>query len=257
MSLLYSQANISRQGLSELVTPPALGAFHQPYGFGQYVDDIEESLDIAGLQVANQEFEVTHEGNRLFGVLEVEPKAGELITAEEWKLLVGLRGSHDQRIPRGLTLGSQVLVCSNLCFSGSLGTVNTKQTTNIGLRLPHLIRDAVNRIPELAERQEKRFDAYKHLELSPRVGDAALTELFRRGALSAPQLGRAIKEWDEPSYIEHTHADAGATTRSGWRLFNAVTEVQKPTGNNHNPDLVRQRTEIASTFLDECVGLAA
>lgn len=254
-NLLYSQANISHNELSLLPTPAALGAFHHPYGFGNYVDDIKEALDINGLVVNDEEFEVTHDNQRLFGVLEVAAKSGDLITADEWKLLVGLRGSHDQSIQRGLSIGSQVLVCSNLCFNGNIGTVNTKQTTNIESRLPGLVRQAVSLVPELAYNQETQFNAYKALELSPRHGDAALVELYRRGAFTPAQLGRAVAEWDQPSHEDHKEADAGNRTWSGWRLFNASTEALKPTGQVVSNELIRQRSERISGFLNEVVGL--
>ena len=255
--LLYSQANITRPELDLLPVPEALGRFHQPYGFGTYVDDIHESLDLLGLEVRNEEYETTHDNNRLFGALEVGLKEGELITADEWRVLVGLRGSHDQSIQRGLVIGSQVLVCSNLCFSGNIANINTKQTTNIGSRLPGLIRNAVDHIPELAHLEEQRFNAYKELELRPRHGDAALVELHRRGAFTNAQLARAISEWDEPTYEEHTHADAGDNTRSGWRLFNAATEALKPQSERGNADgnALTRRTQVVSGFLNEVVGL--
>ncbi len=257
MSLLYSQANITRNELNLLETPQALGRFHQPLGFGEYVDNIYESLDLLGLEVRNEEFEVVNDNNRLFGALEVGLKEGDLITSDEWKVLVGLRGSHDQSVPRGLVLGSQVLVCSNLCFSGNIANISTKQTTNIRSRLPSLIRNAVEHIPELAHLEEQRFDAYKGLELKPRVGDAGLVELYRRGAFTNAQLARAIGEWESPTYEEHTHADAGALTRSGWRLFNACTESLKPATESSNADgnALTRRTQIVSGFLNECVGL--
>lgn len=256
-ALLYSQANISRNELDLLPTPEALGRFHQPLGFGEYVDTVEESLDILGLEVRNQEFEVTHDNNRLFGALEVGLKTGDLITSDEWKVLVGLRGSHDQSVQRGLVLGSQILVCSNLCFNGNIANINTKQTTNIGSRLPRLIRAAVDHIPELAHLEEQRFDAYKALELKPRVGDAALVQLYRNGAFTNAQLAKAIGEWEQPAYEEHTHADAGAQTRSGWRLFNAATEALKPATATSNADgnALTRRTQVVSAFLNECVGL--
>jgi len=257
MSLLYSQANINRRELDLLPVPAALGRFHEPLGFGEYVDNVYDSLDLLGLEVRNEEFEVTHDNNRLFGALEVGLKEGELITSDEWKVLVGLRGSHDQSVQRGLVIGSQILVCSNLCFNGNIANINTKQTTNIRTRLPQLIRNAVDHIPELAHLEEQRFDAYKALELKPRVGDAGLVELYRRGAFTNAQLAKAINEWEQPAFEEHTHADPGATTRSGWRLFNAATEALKPATASSNADsnALTRRTQVVSGFLNECVGL--
>lgn len=244
--LLYSNANITRDQLNLLETPKAQGRFHHPYSFGQYVDDIEEALNISGLKIANQEFETTHEHNRLFGVLEVQPLEGELITAEDWRLLVGLRGSHDRVIGRGLTLGSQVLVCSNLCFSGNIGTVQTKQTTNIETRLPQLLREAVKKIPEMAHLQEKMFDRYKEVELTHERGDSILVDLHRQGALNSNQLSRAISEWDKPSYEEHA-----AFGSSIWQLFNATTESLKPAGTAFNSFAMEQRAEKITRYMDE------
>ena len=256
-NLLYSTANINHNELNLLPIPEALGNRHHPYGFGKYVTDIKDAVDMQGLVVVNEEFEVSPNGNQLFGALEVAIQEGELITAKDWKLLIGLRGSHDQSIQRGLSLGSQVMVCSNLCFSGSIGSINTKQTTNIESRIPILLKHSLELVPELAHNQEAQYDKYKQFELNPRHGDAALIELFRRGAFSGAQLTRAVHEWDTPTYIEHTQFDAGTDTRSLWRLFNACTQSLKPTGNVNNSVLVAQRSKTISQFMDEIVKVAA
>lgn len=250
--LMYSTKDdqlITRDQLAMIPTPPGKGRFHHPYPFGQYVDDVTHALNQTGIQVLGEEFAVTKDHQRMFGVMEIgaaNPLEGELITADEWKLLVGVRGSHDQKVQRGLVLGSSVMVCSNLCFSGNVGSIKTKQTTNIGYRLPGLIRGAVQQIPQLAHRQERVYDAYHNTSLKPRGGDAALVEIYRRNGMSSAQLGRAIHEWHEPTHEEH-----GSEGWSAWRLMNSVTESLKPTGNNVNMDLVAQRTQVTSKFLDE------
>jgi hypothetical protein len=239
---------ITRDQLVMIPTPEGRGRFHQPYPFGEYVDDVALALDHSGIEILGEEYAVTKDHQRMFGVMEIgaKPLEGELITADEWKLLVGLRGSHDQKVQRGLVLGSSVMVCSNLCFGGNIGKLNTKQTTNIGMRLPGLIRDAVSRIPALAQRQERVYDAYHNTELRARGGDAALVEIYRRNGLSSAQLGRAINEWHEPTHEEHA-----STGWSAWRLMNSVTESLKPTGNNVNMETVAHRTQVTTKFLDE------
>lgn len=254
MSLMYNTENenlYTHSQIAMMPTPPAKGRFHRPVPFSDYLDEVKMAFDKNGLVSVNEEYAVSNDQNRLFGLMEVQPAIeGELITADEWRLLVGVRGSHDQKISRGLTLGSQVLVCSNLCFSGDLGTFKTKQTLQVWDRLPHLINEAVQRVPEMAHRQQLSFDRYKEVELKPRHGDAALVELHRREALTAAQLSRAIQEWDEPTHEEHSQWG-----RSVWRLFNAATEAQKPTGATVNHELVQGRTMKISHFLDEVVGL--
>ena len=254
-NLMYNTKDdtlINRAQLHQVVTPPPVGRFHRPVPFGEYVEVVDEALFSAGFEVTAEEYAVTKDGQRFFGMLEVAPKVleGEYLPAKEFSFNVGVRGSHDQSIPRGIALGTQVMVCSNLCFHGEMGTASTKQTVNIYDRIVPMVHNAVGRLPELMEHQTKVFDQYKDYQFgSKRHGDAALVEIFRRGGFSAPQLARAIKEWDNPSYEEHLQYG----DRSAWLLFNACTEALKPTGGHVNMDLVRARSQTAETFISEII----
>lgn len=243
---------INRDQLVAIPTPNASGAFHKPVGYGDYMDLILHRLDQAGLAVQNEEYCTANSGGRFFGTLELGLKSGgSLITSEAMTITLGVRGSHDQSIPRGMCLGNRVIVCSNLMFGGDLASISTKQTTNIWNRLPSLIDQAVDRIPVMAQQEEERMHAYQdHKFSNPRHGDAVLVELLRRDALTPNQVHRAMKEWDNPTYEEHNEFGDSA-----WKLVNAVTESQKPTGRTVNMDLVRQRTATASAFIDSVVGI--
>lgn len=254
-NLMYSTATdkpVTLNQLQMIPTPPPMGPRHHPYGFGQYAEDVHVALDRAGIQVLDEEYAVTKDHQRMFGIMEIgsKPLEGELITANEWSLLLGLRGAHDQRIGRGMVLGSRVTVCSNLQFSGNVADFTTRQTTFIGTRLPGLIYEAVQKIPEMAARQERVFDAYHNREMKPRAGDAALVEIYRRDGLSSAQLGRAVNEWHEPTFEEHA-----ADGFNAWRLMNSVTQALKPTGANVNHNTIAQRSQVTSKFLDEVCGI--
>lgn len=253
MHLLYSNDTdkpISRHELGLIETPRSQGPRHHPVPFGEFVGMVDDSLGMAGVQIMDEEYAVTKDHQRMFGMMEIAPKAleGEYIAANDWRLTLGLRGAHDQSIARGITLGTQVMVCSNLCFHGDLGTFTTKQTTFIMHRLPGLVNAAIERVPEMMEQQREKFDAYKAFEMKRWQGDAVLAEIFRRGGLSGAQLGKAVTEWGTPSHEEH--AQYG---HSAWRLLNACTEAVKPTGERVNMELVRQRTMLASQHLDSIV----
>jgi hypothetical protein len=252
MNLMYSNGSdtpMNRGQLAMLPTPQPRGPIHRPVPFSEFVDMVDDSLDGAGVQVVSQEYAVTNDHQRMFGMMEIAPKAleGELITAGEWSLNLGLRGAHDMSVARGITLGTQILVCSNLCFHGDLGTFTTKQTTNIMTRLPGLIHQAIDRVPEMMEHQKDTFDRYKNFEMKKWQGDAMLAEIFRRGGLSGAQLGKAVTEWGTPAHEEH--AQFG---HSAWRLLNACTEAIKPTG-RVNMEIVRNRTMITSAYIDSTV----
>lgn len=252
MGLMYSASEdtlISAGQLCDLPTPAPMGPRHNPVPFGDFLELVKHRLFGAGINIDHEEYAVTNDGMSFFGMMEL---GLDNFAYDGMTITLGLRGSHNQRVPRGLTLGNRVIVCSNLCFSGDLGTLQTKQTTNVWDRLPGLVDDAVSRIPVMAERETRRADGLKLLELPRAQGDACLVSLHRQGALAGNQLTRAIHEWDEPSYEEHAQDGFNA-----WRLLNAVTEAQKPTGTQVNMETVARRTSIATGFMDKLLDAAS
>lgn len=252
--LMYNSANetlvTSAQALREFATPAPMGRFHAVTPFHEFAERVEAQVQRAGFSLGASEYAVSKDGNKMFGMIELAPLTGELITADEWRMQIGLRSSHDQTLPMGLTMGTRVMVCSNLAFSGSLGNWKTKNTTEISHRLPSIIADAVSHLPAMIQQEGVRRDAYHLRELKPRHGDAALVEVYRRGGFTAAQLAVAIDQWHEPAHDDH--AQDGFTV---WRAFNAATQALKPTGANNNMNLVRERSMIATSFFDEVVGL--
>ena len=248
-SLLYNSAQdilVTRQDMQHMQTPEALGARHHPYPFADFANTTVQAIESRGFQVKTEEYAVTKDGNRMFGLLEVS-NGNQVVPYSHpaqsgpnaWNMLVALRGSHDQRISRGLAIGSQVMVCSNLCFHGDLGTWQTRQTTNINSRIPGLIDDAVSGLHKATRELTVDFDSFNQSTLTRDQGDNLLLSIFRDGGFSASQLGRAVNEWDESSVPEHAQ-----NGRNVWWLFNAATQALKPTGANNNHNDLQERSTV-------------
>ena len=62
--------------------------------------------------VVAEEYAVSKDGMRMFGVLDLE--AG----FEACRFAIGLRNSHDKSFRLSCTVGVRVFVCENLAFSG-------------------------------------------------------------------------------------------------------------------------------------------
>lgn len=258
MSLMLhaGAAAIDRAALATLPLPQARGSRHVVRPFIEDVELIDGFLRNEGYVIAEEAFGVKTGKDdmptQFFGAIEIRPAAleGEYIPANDFALTVGIRGSYDQSLPRGLAVGSRVFVCDNLAFSAGV-TIATKQTLNIANRIPNLLRDAVARIPAMAEHQNVRFDAYRNYKLSQRAGDAILVECVRRGILNPSNIGQAIAEWDKPKHDEHI-----ADGRTAWTLFQAVTEAIKPSNAERAHILgAWNRTVPLTEFLDQGVGL--
>jgi hypothetical protein len=199
-------------------------------------------------------FDKDNLARQFFAAIEVRPKAlvGDYLPADERSIIVGIRGSSDQSLPRQLVAGTNTFVCSNLAFHGELTKVSTKQSTFINDRIHALFRNAIALLPQEVEQDERRIEAYKNFKLSGPKGDSILVELVRRQILNASDLPTAIAAWDKPTHDEH--AQHGKTA---YQLMQACTEAIKPRGD-------KQRAYIPGAwnrglpliqYLDRGVGL--
>ena len=249
--LLYDSQNdkkVTRIDMSFLPTPAPLGPRHRPYPFADFANNTVSALERAGFQIMQEDYAVTKDDSRMFGLISIKKKpeptrfdpGRELITTDRnWNLLVGLRGSHDQKFSRALSIGTEVMVCSNLCFHADLGVWNTKQTTRINERMPHLIFDAVQGVSRSAAELTVDFDMFNSTALSRVEGDKILVDAYRAGGFSRSQLGKALDDWQTCSVEEHT-----ANGRNLWWLFNSCTHALKPGGSNTNHNDLRDRSMI-------------
>lgn len=248
--------SIDRHQLALVPTPPPMGPRHQPYPYIDFVDRVADGLQTIGLGVVEERYGLMKDGSRFFGLMECRPiHAAMMQTAQgrerDYALMVGLRGSHDQSLARGLVAGSRVFVCDNLCFSGEV-QISTKQTTHIERRLPGLILDAVRGLDGIFQVQDARFAQYRAFQVKPRIGDAIITELVRREVINPSHVGRLIREWDHPSHEEH--AENGWSL---WRMHNACTEALKvPLDDDGMParaaaPMAMERTIGLTKLLDE------
>ena len=245
--LMYNSATdikVERDYLANLQTPPPMGKRHAPYPFHAFATDTVDAIERAGFTIEQEDYAITKDENRLFGLLNVSRPVVPVSTpfqkwSPKWNLLVALRGAHDQSISRGLAIGSRVMVCSNLCFHGDLGNWNSKQTTNIAHRIPDMVADAVAGLGDAGRKLTVDFDAFNEQQITRETGDKILLSIYRSGGFSASQMGRAVDDWDKCSVEEHT-----ANGRNLWWLFNSATHALKPTGANVNHGDVQHRSTI-------------
>jgi hypothetical protein len=248
----------TREQIAALNYPAPKGARHIVRPF---IDDLElltATLDDFGYRVTDEGVGVVFDGDNLarqfFGALEVRPKAleGEYLPADERSIVVGIRGSADQSLPRQLCAGHNTFVCSNLAFYGSLTKVSTKQTLYIEDRIAGLFRDAIALLPQEVERDNQRIEAYKNYALSGPKGDSILVELVRRNILNASDLPTAIAEWDRPSHDEHSQHG-----KTAYQLLQACTQAIKPRGDGNRAYIpgAWNRGLPLIQFLDRGIGL--
>lgn len=210
---------VTRQDLQAVPTPPATRTW-TPIPHLDLLETVRRELLASGLDIEEESLALSHSfsgsyGDRFFGLLQV--RNGH--ESHEYKIIAGIRNSHDKRLPAGLCVGSRVLVCDNLSFSSEV-VLSRKHTSRIRADLPRLINQAVGRLGDLRVQQHRRIEAYQATELAdPQFHDLAVRAVDG-GVIAASKLPRVLKDYREP---EHEAFEP----RTVWSAFNAFTEHLK------------------------------
>ncbi len=90
---------------------PFTKTFH-PVHHCDFVTAVKESVNAIGLNIIKEEYVLAAEGNKMFAVYDLNQGSSDLC----WS--IGIRNSMNKSMSLGITAGTRVFVCENLCFSG-------------------------------------------------------------------------------------------------------------------------------------------
>src|SRR5256712_9119040 len=125
-TLLSSTGRITQQELA-LIPTPAPTASHKPIPHHEIVQALVETLGFRHIGVVHDEYAVSTDGMKVFGVLDLETEM------EGWRFSIGLRNSHDKSMRLAMTCGYRVFVCSNMAFAGDFTPVLAKHSKSFSL----------------------------------------------------------------------------------------------------------------------------
>ena len=174
----YAGRTINREELALVPTPPAT-ATHQPVPHHEIVQALVETLGFRHIGVVRDEYAVSPDGMKMFGVLDLET---EMHGA---RFSIGLRNSHDKTMRLALTCGYRVFVCSNMAFSGDFTPVLAKHSKSFAL--VDSISVGVDRMQRNFEPMRKQVEAWQRSELT----DVTATGCGRGRRIVAAQTSTA------------------------------------------------------------------
>ncbi|MFZ0523388.1 MAG: hypothetical protein WAN14_21530 [Candidatus Acidiferrales bacterium] len=206
-------SKITREELKLIPTPQA-SATHQPIPHNQIVEALVEGLNFRHISAVREEYAVSSDGMKLFGVLDLET------TFDGCRFSVGIRNSNDKSMRLGLTVGYRVLVCDNMAFHGDFTPVLAKHTKH--LSLVDLLSIGIDRIQRNFEPMKKQVQAWKTTRMADEASKLVIYRAFVEGELDVPRhLARRVHELYFNPQIEEF------APRTTWSLSNAFTSAFK------------------------------
>ena len=240
MTLIHSKSKlIERVEVQSVVTPEASDTWH-PIPHDWLLDLIASNVGELGLKISNEKFALARDGQRFFGTMDLT----NCNNATDYRLVLGIRNSHDKSFPAGLCVGSRVFVCDNLAFSSKI-TIARKHTRFIMRDLPALVNTAMGKLGGMRLTQDNRIQAYKAREISNEQAHDVVVRALDSRIISTTQIPDVLTEWRTPRHNDFK-------PRTAWSLFNAFTEHMKGT----NPWKLTKRTTALHGLVDQVAMIA-
>lgn len=206
-------SKITREELKVIPTP-AGSATHQTLPHHEIVGALIETLSFRQISVVRDEYAVSGDGMKMFGVLDLET------TFDGCRFSIGIRNSNDKSMRLALTVGYRVFVCDNMAFLGEFTPVLAKHTKRVSL--VDLLSIGVDRMQRNFEPMRKQVDKWKQARLTDQAAKLIIYRAFVEGELDVPKhLTRRVHE----QYFNPTIEEFAPRTL--WSLSNAFTSSFK------------------------------
>src|ERR1700751_5128815 len=133
---------ITRDELKMVPTPGGTES-HHPLAHHEIVEALAETLAFRQISVVRDEYAVSQDGMKMFGVLDLET------AFEGCRFSIGIRNANDKSMRLAMTVGYRVFVCDNMAFQGDFSPVLAKHTKNFSL---------IDSISLGVDRMQRNFD---------------------------------------------------------------------------------------------------
>ena len=204
---------LTREELTAIPAPEGT-ATHRPVAHCEMVEAVVETLGFRHISVVRDEYAVSPDGMKMFGVLDLET------TFDGCRFAIGIRNANDKSMRLAMTVGYRVFVCDNMAFHGDFTPVLAKHTKR--LSLIDALSIGVDRMQRNFEPMRKQIEAWKAAQLPDAEAKLIIYRAFVEGQLQAPRhLVRQVHDLYFNPQIEEF------APRTIWSLSNAFTSAFK------------------------------
>ena len=184
--LIAYDKKLSRDELA-LVPTPAATATHKPLPHIEVVSALIETLGFRHISVVKDEYAVSKDGMKMFGVMELDQGMHGA------RFALGIRNSHDRSLRLAVTVGYRVFVCENLAFSGDFLPVLAKHSKNFSLE--NALSIGVDQMQRNFKPMVEAVELWRGSQLSDVDARLVIYRAFIEGELEVPRhLSRSVHE---------------------------------------------------------------
>jgi hypothetical protein len=208
-----SALRITRDQLSQIPTPQGTESW-KPIAHIEVVQAIVESLSYRHISVVKDEYAVSHDGMKFFGVIELETVSTGV------RFLLGVRNANDKSMRLAMTVGFRVLICSNLAFYGDFTPVLAKHSKHFNLK--DSLAVGIDQMQRSFKPMADQIDQWQESRITDEEARLIIYRAFIEDTLDAPKhLARKVHEF----YFDPMMQEFAPRTK--WSLHNGFTSAFK------------------------------
>jgi hypothetical protein len=206
-------SKLTRDQLVEILPPEATDTF-KPIAHSQLVNSILETLSFRHINVVKDEYAVSQDGMKLFGVMELEA------TGDGYRFSLGLRNANDKSMRLGLVVGVRIFVCDNLAFHGDFQPVLAKHSKHFNLQ--DALAIGVDQMQRNFKPMSDQIERWRATQIPDEYARLMIYKAFIEDELEAPKhLAKHVHQ----NYFAPEIPDFQPRTK--WSLQNAFTSSFK------------------------------
>ncbi len=212
---LMSHAGTTKVSRTDLALIPEVVATDtfQPIAHSRLIDQLEEALSFRHISIERDEYAVSGDGMKLFGLLELNS------THEGVRFAIGLRNANDKSMRLGMVAGYRVFVCDNMALSGDFKPLLAKHSKNFDL--VEAVSMGVDRIQRSWQPLREAIEYKRRYTLNSTDAQSLIYRCFMENKLPVKLLRAVHREFFvAPSFEEFKQPTV-------WSLENAFTTAFK------------------------------
>jgi hypothetical protein len=204
---------LSREQLVEILPPESTDTF-KPVAHTRLVSSIIETLSFRHINVVKDEYAVSQDGMKLFGVMELET------IGHGFRFMIGLRNANDRSMRLGLVVGVRVFCCDNMAFSGDFQPVLAKHSKHFDLH--NALAIGIDQMQRNFKPMSEQIERWREAQISDEFARLMIYRAFIEDKLDAPKhLAKEVhREYFNPELPDFA-------PRTKWSLQNAFTGAFK------------------------------
>lgn len=206
---LIGSNSVTEAEIMDVPAVPYTKTFN-PIHHGEVIRAVKEGISAVGMNIVKSEYVLAQNGMRMFGVYDLDFGTNEL----SWS--IGIRNSMNKSMSLGITAGTRVFVCENLCFSGEFLAFK-RHTSGLDIdELAFLAYRSMRKMIPMLRSFQTWHEGLKQYELSEQASKILLVEIMTNSVFPASKFNR----FNELYF-------GGVYSPTLWGLHEAVTDTLK------------------------------